>query len=85
MIQFVLYMTQDQMDQLNAAAAAAGAPSLHEYAMGRIGIGQAQTSPAPIVRFPAELETKADAEVAAAETEVTSDQQPAVARRRTRG
>lgn len=90
MIQFVLYLTQDQMDALNAAALDAGAPSVHSYAMGRLALGQAQTAPAQRVAVPAELETKqadpaAAEEAASAEAEVTSEQQPAVARRRARG
>ena len=92
MIQFVLYLTQDQMDVLNAAAAAAGSATVHDYAVGRLALGPAQVAPAPRVALPAELETKtadpaaeAAVDAAPADAEVTSEQQPAVARRRARG
>ncbi len=86
MIQFVIYLTQDQMDALNTAALEAGAPTVHDHVMGRLALGQAQTAPAPRVAFPAELETKVTVSTtdAATETEVVSEQ-PGVARRRTRG
>lgn len=86
MIQFVLYLTQDQMERLNNDAIASASPTVQEYVVGRLGLGAAQTSPAQRVAIPADLETKVtvSATDAAAETEVVSEQ-PGVARRRARG
>ncbi|HRF46996.1 MAG TPA: hypothetical protein PLC98_05155 [Anaerolineales bacterium] len=83
MIQFVLYLTQDQMDRMNGDAANAGL-SLHDHVLARLALGPAQTAPAQTVTFPAELETKTVEPTADAEGEVASEQ-PVVARRRARG